>query len=112
LRVANSYVYALSIKRQEAFRGIGTLGAMVLIVEITYFTCFLIPNPWMAHLGSVGSENSSGGKEKGGSITTTNNQRCWKQVVESPQHCVKRPHISAQMRAALPQLDTRSAQIV
>jgi transposase len=110
-QIANSDVYAPSVKRLKAFRGIGTLGAMVLIAEITDFARFPNPKALMAYLGLVSSENSSGGKEKGGSITKTGNQRCRKQLVESAQHCVKRPYLSAQMKAALAQLDARSAQI-
>lgn len=110
-QIATSEIYAPSVKKLKAFKGIGTLTAMVLIAEITDFRRFPNPRALMAFLGLIPSENSSGDKRKDGSITKTGNCRCRKYLIEAVQHYVKRPRISAQMKEDLAQVDARSATI-
>ena len=89
--IASSEIYASSVKSLRAFKGIGTLTAMLLIAEITDFRRFPNPRALMAFLGLIPSENSSGDKQKGVSITKTGNHRCRKYLIESVQHYVKKP---------------------
>ena len=51
-QLAGSEIYAPSVKKLRALRGIGTLTAMVLIAEITDFRRFSSPRALMAFLGS------------------------------------------------------------
>ncbi len=107
--IARSEVYAPSVKKLRAFKGIGTLGAMILIAEITDFQRFANPRALMAFLGLIPSENSSGDKRVDGAITKAGNRRCRTQLIESVQHYVKSPYISLQMKCDLSQVDASTA---
>jgi transposase len=110
-QVAASELYAVSVKKLRAFKGIGTLSAMLFIAEITDFRRFPSPRALMAFLGLIPSEHSSGDKQRGGPITKTGNPRCRTQLIESVQHYVKKPQISYKMKADLAEVDPRSAEI-
>ena len=110
-QIAQSDLYAPAVKKLRAFKGIATLSAMLLIVEITDFRRFPDPRALMAYLGLIPSENSSGDKFKGGPITKTGNYRCRTQLIESVQHYMKKPRISNLMKTNLAQVDPHSAAI-
>jgi transposase len=110
-KLACSELYAPSVNKLKAFRGISTLTAMVLISEITDFRRFPNPRALMAFLGLIPSENSSGDKQKGGSITKAGNKRCRTLLIESAQHYKKRPHLSLQMKHDLAQVNAQNAHI-
>jgi transposase len=109
--LARSELYAPSVKKLKAFKGISTLTAMVLTSEITDFRRFPNPGALMAFLGLIPSENSSGDKQKGGSITKAGNNRCRTLLIESAQHYKNRPHLSVQMKHDLAKVDAHSATI-
>ena len=109
--IAGSEIYEPSVKKLRAFKGIGTLSAMILITEITDFRRFPNPRSMMAFLGLIPSEDSSGNKQKGGAITKTGNHRCRTQLIESVQHLMKKPIISYKMKQNLEQADPASANI-
>ncbi len=109
--LAHSEIYEASVKKLRAFRGINTLTAMVLIAEITDFRRFSNPRALMAFLGLIPSEKSSGEKKKGGSITKTGNSRCRTHLIESMQHCGKKPYISKKTNAALAESDAQNGLI-
>jgi len=109
--IAASTMYASSVKKLCAFKGISRLTAMVLIAEITDFRRFPNPGALMAFLGLIPSEHSSGDKRQGGPITKTGNSRCRKLLVESVQHYSKRACISQRMRKELAQVDAHGANI-
>jgi len=109
--IANSELYKSSVTKLKAFKGIDTLSAMILIAEITDFRRFPNPGSLMAFLGLIPSENSSGDKQKGGSITKAGNHRCRTQLIESVQHLMKKPTISYKMKKNLEQVDPVSANI-
>jgi transposase len=110
-QLAQSELYAPAVKKLRAFRGIGTLSAMLLITEITDFRRFPNPRALMAFLGMIPSENSSGDRQRGGGITKTGNLRCRSQLIECVQHYVKNPRISYRMESELAQVDPHSAAI-
>ncbi len=110
-KIARSETYAPSVKKLVAFRGIGTLTAMVLIAEITDFRRFPNPRALMAFLGLVPSEDSSGERQRGGGITKAGNRRCRTFVIDAATHCVKKPRISSKMRTALGQVSAREVNI-
>jgi transposase len=109
--IARSDIYAPSVKKLRAFKGIGTLAAMLLLAEITDFRRFASPRALMAFLGLIPSEDSSGDKQKGGSITKAGNHRCRTQLIESVQHYVRKPCIGPQMKHDLSHVDANSANI-
>lgn len=110
-QIAESDIYAPSVKKLKAFKGIDTLTAMVLIAEITDFRRFPTPGALMSFLGLIPSEDSSGDRQKGGGITKAGNSRCRKMLIESVQHYARAPVISKNMRDNLSQTDARSAHI-
>jgi len=110
-QIAESEIYGPAVKKLRAFKGIGTLSAMLFITEITDFRRFPNPRALMAFLGLIPSEESSGDKQKGGPITKTGNSRCRTQLIECVQHYVKKPQISYKMKADLAQVDPHSATI-
>jgi transposase len=107
--IARSEIYGPSVKKLQAFKGIRTLAAMILISEITDFRRFSSPRALMAFLGLIPSENSSGDKRVDGPITKAGNRRCRTQLIESVQHYVKNSHISLQMKRDLSQVDPFTA---
>jgi transposase len=110
-QIAESDLYAPAAKKLRAFKGIGTLSAMLLICEIIDFRRFPNPGALMAFLGLIPSEHSSGDKQRGGPITKTGNPRCRTQLIECVQHYVKKPQISHLMKADLAQTDPHTAAI-
>jgi len=109
--IAQSDIYAPSVKKLRSFKGIGTLIAMILIAEITDFRRFPNPRALMAFLGLIPSEDSSSEKHKTGSITKTGNSSVRRHIVEAVQHCTRAPMISSQMKENLSKTDARSANI-
>jgi transposase len=110
-QIAASAVYAPAVKKLAAMKGIKTLTAMLLIAEITDFRRFPNPRALMAFLGLIPSEDSSGDKRNDGAITSAGNKRCRSALIESVQHYARIPHMSAQMKSDLSQLDAHSAGI-
>ena len=109
--IGRSEIYAPSVRKLLAFKGIGTLAAMLLIAEITDFRRFASPRALMAFLGLIPSENSTGERRKGGTITKAGNPRCRTQLIESVQQYTKRPFIGPVMKSNLAEVDAQSANI-
>jgi transposase len=70
----------------RCFRGIDTLAAMILLVEIGDFQRFPTPRALMAYLGLVPREASSGDRERRGSITKAGNTHARRILVEACWH--------------------------
>lgn len=109
--IAKTDIYAPSVIKLRAFRGIGTLTAMLLIAEITDFRRFPDARALMAFLGLIPSENTSGEKHRGGAITKAGNSRIRKCLVEAVQHCSKVPRLSQQMMENLSLISAHNANI-
>ena len=69
-------LYRPVVARLACFRGINTLGAMVLATELGDWQRFAKPTQLMAYLGLVPTEHSSGPHERRGAITKAGNSRC------------------------------------
>jgi transposase len=109
--IARSEIYAPSVKKLRAFKGVGTLIAMLLIAEITDFRRFPNARALMAFLGLIPSEDSSGERIRPGSITKAGNSRVRKHIIEAVQHYSRKPNISQQMKKDLGKVDAKSANI-
>lgn len=78
--------YAEPVKKLSAFKGIATLTALSLVVEVGDFRRFARAEQFMAFLGLVPSEHSSGAKRRVGSITKAGNSHLRKLLVEAAWH--------------------------
>ena len=78
--------YAEPVAQLKAFKGIATLIALSFIVEIGDFRRFATAQQFMAFLGLVPSEYSSGTHRRQGSITKSGNSHLRKLLVEAAWH--------------------------
>lgn len=81
--VAASKPYRDSVAKLCCLRGISTLAAMVIISEVYDLRRFATASQFMAFLGVVPSEHSSGQKQRRGGITKTGNARVRRILVEA-----------------------------
>ena len=100
-RLAGAEPYAAPVRRLACLRGISTLSALALVVEIGDFRRFKTPRQLMAYLGLVPKEYSSGGREKRGGITKTGNGHVRRLLVEAAWSYRHRPALGERVRAAL-----------
>jgi len=77
----------------RCFRGIDTLGALVLLAEIGDFQRFPHPRELMAYLGLVPSETSTGEHVQRGSITKAGNTHARRILVEAGWHARHAPRL-------------------
>ena len=84
--IAQEQPYRERVHRLCAFKGIKTLIALSLIVEIGDFRRFSCAAQFMAFLGLVPSEHSSGGKRRQGGITKAGNTHLRRLLVEAAWH--------------------------
>lgn len=85
-QIAQEDQYVEKVKRLCAFKGIATLIALTIVVEIGDFKRFASAKQFMAFLGLVPSEHSSGGKRRVGSITKAGNSHLRKLLLEAAWH--------------------------
>jgi transposase len=81
--IASEERYAEPVRELKAFKGIETLIALSLVVEIGDFRRFATAAQFMAFLGLVPSERSSGNKRRQGGITKAGNSHLRKLLVEA-----------------------------
>lgn len=81
--LASSPAYAEAVARLSCLRGISTLSAITLLVEIGDFRRFASAPSLMAFTGLVPSEHSSGERRNQGSITKTGNAHLRRILVEA-----------------------------
>lgn len=88
-------VYQPVVARLTCFRGVSTLGAMVLATELGDWQRFAKPTQLMAYLGLVPTEHSSGTRERRGGITKAGNSRCRHILVQAAWQARRPPRKSA-----------------
>lgn len=91
--------YKQKVAHLRCLRGIDTLSAVALVAEICDFRRFDHPRELMAFVGLVPSEQSSGGKQRRGSITKTGNAHARRILVEAAWNYRHRPGQSKTIRA-------------
>ena len=79
-------------------RGIGTLSALTLAVELHDFWRFPSPDRLASFVGLVPGEYSSGSRRRQGAITKTGNSNVRRVLVEAAQHYRHLPGMSRWMR--------------
>jgi len=86
------------VARLRCFRGIETLSALVLHLEVGDFRRFQRPGQLAAWLGLVPSLHQSGESETRGSITKTGSGFARRILVEAAWHYLREPRIGANLR--------------
>lgn len=97
-KMAQRPAYASLIQRLGALRGVGLLTALTLLVEFGDLRRFGSARGFMDALGLVPSENSSGPRQRRGSITKTGNAHGRRVLVESSWHYRHRGQISGGLK--------------
>jgi transposase len=85
------------VARLRCLRGIDTLTALALVTEIGDFGRFKCAQEFMAFVGLVPSEHSSGEKRRQGSITKVGNSHVRRLLVESAWHARRRPTVGYEL---------------
>jgi transposase len=85
-QIAEQDSYREPVRRLKAFKGVETLIALSLVVEIGKFDRFERAEQFMAFLGLVPSEHSSGNRRRVGSITKAGNSHLRKLLVQAAWH--------------------------
>jgi len=93
--LAETAPYRERVGRLRCFRGIDTLAAMILLTELGDFARFEHPRRLMAYLGLVPSEDSTGGRERRGSITKAGNLHARRILVEAAWHYRHPPRLGS-----------------
>lgn len=90
--------YKTSVEALNCYRGIDTLSAMSLVIEIGDIKRFKSPRALMSFIGLDVREYSSGGRQRQFGITKLGNKYLRKTLVESAQSCSLRPTISYKLK--------------
>jgi transposase len=85
------------VARLRCLRGVDTLTALALVVEIGDFGRFQTAERFMAFVGLVPSEHSSGERRSQGSITKVGNSHVRRLLVESAWHGRRRPTVGYEL---------------
>jgi len=86
--------YAKAVGWLRCFRGIDTVTAMTILVELHSFERFVTPRQLMSYLGLTPSESSSGESERKGGITKAGNRRVRRVLTEASWHQAKPARVS------------------
>lgn len=97
-RVAQEEPYREPVGALRCFRGIDTITAVTFIAELHDFGRFESPRALMSYLGLTPREDSSGDRQKRGSITKTGNSHVRRVLVEAAQHYRHRPGVGIKLR--------------
>lgn len=90
--------YAAAVRRLCALRGVQSLTALTLLVEVGDFARFATAAQFMAFTGLVPSESSSGASRHQGAITKTGNAHLRRVLVESAWSYRARPAYPSERR--------------
>jgi transposase len=90
---------ATAVAHLQCFRGLQVHGAMVLASELVDWRRFETPGQLMAYLGLVPREDSSGPRERRGSITKAGNTHCRHVLVQAAWTYRHKPRIGAALKA-------------
>jgi transposase len=85
------------VARLRCLRGIDTLTAFALVAEIGDFCRFRSAQEFMAFVGLVPSEHSSGEQRRQGAITKVGNAHVRRLLVESAWHARQRPKVGYEL---------------
>ena len=98
------------VARLRCLRGIDTLTALALVAEIGDFCRFASAEEFMAFVGLVPSEHSSGEHRRQGSITKVGNSHLRRLLVESAWHARRRPKVGYELARSQRGQDARAVE--
>ena len=84
--ISTQKLYSERVSKLKCFKGIDTLTALTFVSEIGDFRRFSSAQKFMAYLGLVPSENSSGSRRSLGGITKAGNSRLRHLLIETGWH--------------------------
>lgn len=90
--------HAPMIQALQVLRGVATITATALVAEIGSFQRFKTAKQFMAYLGLVPSESSSGEVRKQGKITKTGNQHARRLLIESAWSYRYKPVVKGKLK--------------
>lgn len=88
--LANTEKYKENVNYLESIPGIGTLSAMILLLEIGDINRFKTPDKFQSYIGLIPSEHSSGEKENKRHMTRRGNSMLRKIIIESSWTAVRK----------------------
>jgi transposase len=94
---AASGPWAALVARLRCLRGVDTLTALGIVCEIGDFARFRTAEQFMAFVGLVPTEHSSGETQRRGSITKAGNSHVRRLLVEAAWHAHRRPKVSYEL---------------
>ena len=98
--LVEGWALAPLVKNLQAFRGVQLVTAAGLAAEIGDFHRFATAGQFMAFVGLVPSEHSSGAKRRQGGITKSGNRHVRRLLIEAGWHYYRTPlRVSAELRA-------------
>lgn len=95
---ATEGVHAQKIQALQSLRGVAVITATSLIAEIGSFKRFTSPKHFMAYVGLIPSENSSGDSRKQGNVTKTGNRHVRRLLIESAWSYRYQPAVKGQLK--------------
>jgi transposase len=95
--VAEQRAWARLVAGLRCLRGVDTLTALALVVEIGDLHRFRTAEEFMSFVGLVPSEHSSGERRRQGSITKVGNAHARRLLVEAAWHGRLRPQVGAEL---------------
>jgi transposase len=101
-------VHAPLIQALQCLRGIAVISAAGLVAEIGSFKRFQTPKKFMAYLGLVPSESSSGAVRRQGKITKTGNTHARRLLIEAAWSYRYQPAVRGRLKK---QLEGKSGSI-
>ena len=97
-RLAELPTLAPMVKQLQCFRGISVHSAMVLATELVDWRRFEHPRQLACYLGLIPREDSSGDRQRLGSITKAGNSHCRHVLVQAAWSYRHRPQISVDLQ--------------
>jgi len=95
--VSEQQPWRVLVGQLRCLRGIDTLSALGLVAEIGDFSRFRTAEEFMAFVGLVPSEHSSGEHRRQGSITKVGNAHVRRLLVEAAWHARRRPTVGYEL---------------
>ncbi len=97
--LASRDTWVAPVARLRCLRGVDTLTAVTVLLEVFDFRRFGTPRPFMSFVGLVPRETSSGKKAWRGSITKTGNPHLRRVLIEAAWHAQHRPRPTPAVQA-------------
>ena len=95
---ATEGVHAPTIQALQALRGVALITATSIVAEIGSFKRFPTPKQFMAYVGLIPSEYSSGERRRQGEITKTGNRHVRRLLVESAWSYRYQPAVKGELK--------------